>query len=301
MRLASLLPRLAATLAVVALAALAGYHLWTYYMRAPWTRDGRVRADVVQVAPDVSGLVDEVRTRDNAAVRAGDVLFVIDQARFKIALAQAEANAASTKADAAQKDRDAERYRQLTTEAVTQVQREQAQTASDQAGAASRAADAALDTARLNLERSVVKAPVDGFITNFGLQPGNYVGAGRPVLALVDSASFRIEGYFEETKLPRIALGDPVTMHLMGVAQPLRGHVEGIASGIVNRELAGSPDLLANVNPTFSWVRLAQRIPVRVAIDHVPPGVRLASGQTATVSVNGAAESRWRLARLFGG
>ena len=283
------IPRVLATLAILALAGFAGYQLWYYYMEAPWTRDGQVRADVVQVAPDVSGLVTDIRIRDNQQVKAGDVLFVIDQSRYHLAVRQAQAAVASDEADAAQKRRDAKRYQELTTDAVTQIQREQAQTTADIADATLQRARANLDTAQLNLTRTEVMASVNGLITNFTMRPGDYVSAGKPVFALLDTDSFRVEGYFEETKLPRIHVGDPVRIHLMGVAPPLHGHVEGIASGIVNRQLGSSPDLLANVSPTFSWVRLAQRIPVRVHLDHVPDGVRLVAGRTATVSVEAKA------------
>ena len=286
------LPRVLATLAILALAGFAGYQLWYYYMEAPWTRDGQVRADVVQVAPDVSGFVTEVKIRDNQAVRAGDILFLIDQSRFNLALRQAQAALASAEADMDQKKRDAERFQRLSTDAITQIQREQSQTTANIAAATFERAQASLDTAALNLARTEVKASVNGFVTNFTMRPGDYLSAGRPVFALLDTDSFRVEGYFEETKLPRIHLGDPVRVHLMGVAPSLHGHVEGIASGIVNRQLGSSPDLLANVSPTFSWVRLAQRIPVRVHIDHVPDGVRLVAGRTATVTVEPNGQGR---------
>jgi multidrug resistance efflux pump len=126
---------------------------------------------------------------------------------------------------------------------------------------------------------------VDGIVTNVLLEPGDYVMTGKGVMALVDSATLRIEGYFEETKLSKIHPGDHVRIRLMGEARELTGHVESIAAGIADRERADSPDLLANVNPTFNWVRLAQRVPVRVKPDKVPPGVQLILGRTATVSV----------------
>ena len=282
------LPRVLATLAILALAAFAGYHLWFYYMEAPWTRDGRVRADVVQVAPDVSGFVTAIKVRDNAMVRAGDLLFVIDQARFTLAVRQAQAALDSAQADMEQKQRDAARYQKLSTDAVTQIQREQSQTTANIAAATFERAKASLDDASLNLARTEVKASVNGVVTNFGMRPGDYLSAGKAVFALLDTDSFRVEGYFEETKLPRIHEGDHASIHLMGVGPALRGHVEGIAGGIVDRELGSSPDLLANVSPTFSWVRLAQRIPVRIHLDHVPDGVKLVAGRTATVSIEAA-------------
>jgi RND family efflux transporter MFP subunit len=258
-------------------------------MRAPWTRDGRIRADVVQLAPDVSGLVTAVSVVDNEAVKKGQPLFTIDRERFALALQQADAVVESRRATMEQAARDASRLLQLNTIAVPQTQREQAQTQADAAAAAYRQALADRAVAQLNLDRSQVTAPVNGYVTNLTLRPGDYVSAGKPVMALVDSDSFHVVGYFEETKLPRLHVGDPVTVRLMGVAEPLRGHVQGIARGIVDREQSDSPNLLANVNPTFSWVRLAQRIPVRIALDQVPDPSELVAGRTATVVVTSGA------------
>ncbi|MGU3492872.1 efflux RND transporter periplasmic adaptor subunit [Xanthobacteraceae bacterium A53D] len=289
--------RVGVTLVFLALAGLAGTHLWQYYMEAPWTRDGRVRASIVEVAPDVSGLVAEVAVRDNAQVKAGDLLFRIDPRRFEIALAQAEATLASRQAAVTQAERDFARYAQLNDAAVTAQRREQTETGLAQDRAALLAAQSDRDLAALNLERASVRAPVDGKITNFDLRPGNYVTSGKGVAALVDGRSFYVAGYFEETKLPRIHVGDRVLIHLMGEGAPLKGHVESIAAGIEDRERSDGTSLLANVNPTFSWVRLAQRVPVRIAIDGAPD--HLVAGRTATVEVlaagqgSGGASSLW--------
>ena len=279
------LGRVALTCVAVAIAVVVGAQLWAYYMDAPWTRDGRVRADVVDVAPDVSGLVSEVSARDNQAVHKGDVVFRIDQARFTLAVQQAEAVAAARRATLQEAMREAARYGSLSNVEVSQQQQQKAQATSQEAAAAYQQALVDLDVARLNLQRSVVTAPVDGTISNFDLRPGDYVAAGHPVAALVDSGSFYVDGYFEETKLPSIQIGDPVQVHLMGEPVPLKGHVQSIAAGIVDRERSQGSNLLADVNPAFSWVRLAQRIPVRVALDDVPPQVRLIAGRTATVRV----------------
>ena len=213
------------------------------------------------------------------------MLFVIDRDRFTLALAQAEATVESRQATMDQTQRDANRYQRLGTDAVSQSSREQAESQYQVAKANYDQAVADRDTAKLNLDRTQVRASVNGIVSNFSLRPGNYVSAGSGVFALVDSDSFYVSGYFEETKLPRIGIGDPVIIHLMGETVPLRGHVESIASGIVDRELSSSSNLLANVNPTFSWVRLAQRIPVRVHIDEVPDGLKVIAGRTATVTV----------------
>jgi multidrug resistance efflux pump len=275
--------RIFVTLATVAAALVAGWFLWDYYLNQPWTRDGRVCADVVRVAPDVSGLVSEVLVHDNQPVRQGDVLFRVDQARFTLALQQSEAALAG--ADAALKlaRREAARYQKLITDnAVSQSQSDQTTSVAAQREADYQLAVANRDLARLNLERSEIKAPVNGTLSNFSLRPGNYVTAGQPVTALVDSDSYYVAGYFEETKLRRIHVGDAVRVRLMGADSDFSGHVTSIAPGIEDRERTDSTRLLANVNPTFSWVRLAQRVPVRVTLDQP---ARLVAGQTATVMV----------------
>ncbi len=277
--------RLALTLIAVLLAGLVGWQLWDYYILAPWTRDGRVRADVVGIAPDVSGLVAAVSVQDNQMVERGALLFEIDRARFELAMQQADAAAQSRWEVLQQAQRDARRVTRLDQSAVSVQAQERAVSEANQAAAAYAQAIAERDVARLNLERSRVIAPVNGTVTNFELRPGDYVTAGRPVLALLDRDTLRVEGYFEETKLPRIVPGAPASVRLMGERATIRGHVESIAGGIEDRDRAAGPNLLANVNPTFSWVRLAQRIPVRIAIDQVPPGLRLLPGRTATVSI----------------
>ncbi|WP_420962441.1 efflux RND transporter periplasmic adaptor subunit [Brucella sp. IR073] len=273
------------TLVMVTIAGLLGLHLWDYYMNAPWTRDGKIRADVVRIAPDVSGPVSEVLVHDNEPVKKGDVIFRIDQARFKLALKQAEAKVDSTRAALDMANRDLARYRQLDDNTVTRQKLEQAETASQQADAAWRQAQLDRDLAALNLECSSVKAPVNGLITNFSLQPGDYVSAGNAVTALVDTDSFYVAGYFEENKLDRIHIGDPVVIDVMGSKTQLKGTVDSIAGGIEDRERSDTSSLLANVSPTFNWVRLAQRIPVRVKLDKLPEGAHLVAGRTVSVTV----------------
>jgi len=281
----SSLSRVFVTLIAVAVAGLVGWQLWSYYMLEPWTRDSRVRADVVTVAADVSGLVSEVLVHDNQTVTKGQPLFRIDQRRFQYALEQAKASVASRQATLDQTKRDLTRSKSLTSIAVTAQQVEQSQQAVDIAQANFDDATASLEIAKLNLERSTVVAPVNGFVTNFGLLPGRYITAGASVLALIDSDTFRVEGYFEETKLRRIHIGENATIRLIGDRSEITGHVESIASGIEDQSRSTSSDLLASVNPTFNWVRLAQRVPVRIKLDNVPPQIRLVSGRTATVSI----------------
>ena len=275
--------RVALTLALVGAALGVGHLTWDHYREAPWTRDGRVRADVIQIAPDVSGLVESIAVRDNQAVRKGEVLFTIDRVRHQIALAQAEATVQGLRVQIEQARRENRRNVTLG-ELVPAEAREQGVTKVDRLKAGLAQAAAALDSARLNLDRTEVRAPVDGWVTNLDLRPGAYATAGRPAFALVDRESLHVQGYFEETKLGRIAVGAPVRVRLIGETQWLEGHVDSIAAGIEDRERGGSSNLLANVNPTFNWVRLAQRIPVRVQLDGVPPE-KLIAGRTATVEV----------------
>lgn len=283
------LRRFAITGLVVVAAVVVGYRLWAYYMNDPWTRDGRVRADVVAIAPDVSGLVTDVFVQDNQKVKRGDVLFQIDHARFALALQQADAAVAGRRAVLDQTTKDLTRYRGLTTDAVSQQKQEQVLAAQQEAKAAYDQAVADRGVAQLNLDRSTVLAPVNGRITNMDLRPGAYVSAGKGVMALIDSDTLRVEGYFEENKLPRIRIGDPVRIKLMGDSTVLKGHVESIAAGIEDRDRGEGSNLLADVNPTFNWVRLAQRIPVRITLEDVPDEVMLVSGRTAMVEVRPAA------------
>jgi len=274
------------TLSMVGCAAILSWHLWSFYMEAPWTRDAHVRADIVRLAPDISGPVTEVLVSDNAQVEKGTALFRIETDRFELALREAEAQVESTKAAAELARIDFERYQLLASrEAASLKERQHAESQMHQADAAYQSALAALDLAKLNLERTTVKAPSSGTITNFSLRRGNYVSAGGAVGVLVERQSIYIAGYFEETKLPRIHVGDRVKIDIMGESVSVIGHVAGIAAGIEDRERSDSAGSLASVAPTFSWVRLAQRVPVRIEIDDVPNTVRLIAGRTATVSV----------------
>ncbi|WCT73000.1 efflux RND transporter periplasmic adaptor subunit [Sphingomonas naphthae] len=283
-KLIPLLTRSAATILIVAVALAVAIWMWTHYERSPWTRDGRVRADVVRVTPDIGGLVTAVAIHDNQNVRAGDLLFVIDRPRYRLALEQADAQIASARATLGQAQREARRDLALG-DLVAAEAHEQNVARVATAEAALAQAMVARDAARLNLRRTEVKASVNGVVTNLDLHPGDYVGAGTQAMALIDRDSLRVEGYFEETKLPRIRIGAPVLIRLMGEAQDVRGRVESIASGINDSSRSDSGNLLPTVEPTFSWVRLAQRIPVRVKLLQVPRDIRLIAGRTATVTI----------------
>jgi multidrug resistance efflux pump len=305
--------RLTFTLSFLLIAVLLAHLLWREYMYAPWTRDGRVRADVINIAPDVSGLVTQVPVADNQLVHRGDVLFVIDPARFHDALAQADAEVvrANAQVDTAQalvaqrqsewsmRQQQALRRSTLSGDVISSETRSdydaqmrqalavyQASKASlEAAKGAYQASLAAQQTARLNLERSVVRSPADGYVANLDLFTGDYAAVGVARIAIVDVHSFWVYGYFEETKIPKVRVGAQASIRLLASRVVLNGHVESIASGISDRDNPTGSDLLANVDPIFTWVRLAQRVPVRVAIDHVPDGVHLASGMTCTVTL----------------
>lgn len=261
------------------------YALWFRYQVEPVTRDGKVRADLVPIAADVGGLVSEVRVVDNQSVHKGDILFVVDRPRHRIALQQAEANLAGQQTALTQAVREDRRNRAMP-EVIAAEQIEQGRARVEELRAASGQARAARDLAQFNLGRTLVRAPVDGTVSNVSLQPGVYLTAGKPALALIYDRSMRVDGYFEETKLPAVRVGDPASIYLMGIAEEVKGHVQSIAGGVEDRERAGADGQLANVNPSFTWVRLAQRIPVRIAVDKVPQSVRLIPGRTATVVIH---------------
>jgi RND family efflux transporter MFP subunit len=280
-RWVSLLRRLTTVVAVV-LAIVVLHRMWFQYERAPWTRDGRVRADVVSVAPDVSGWVVKVCVVDNQVVAKGDPLIEIDRSRYVIAVQQSEAAVARQRAVLAEAQREARRNASLGTLVASEA-REQSQARLEEARAQLQGNLADLAAARLNLQRTVVVAPVNGVVTNLELRPGNYLTAGHEALALVDSDSLHVDGYFEETKLPQIQVGDRVAVQLMGQSQRLYGRIQGIAPAIDDRERSPTSNLVANINPSFTWVRLAQRVPVRIKLDPVPLDVPLIAGRTATI------------------
>mgnify|MGYP001039544035 CR=1 FL=1 len=283
--------RLFVTLLTLAVAAVAGWYLWRTYEDSPWTRDARVRANVVQVTPDVSGVVIDVRIKDNQSVKVGDVLFVIDQARFQLAVSNAEAALAGAQSLRDQRLEEYARRQRLSSASISDEALAQAHSSALSAQAAYDQAQAALNVAKLNLARTQVRSSVNGHVTNLLLDKGDYATAGKAMVAVVDSDSYYVAGYFEETKLRSIHIGDNVSIRLLGYSSELRGHVESVARAITDRDNAPGSELIANVNPTFNWVRLAQRIPVRIAIDHVPDGVTLSAGMTATVVVTGPGDA----------
>ncbi|MFZ5784420.1 MAG: efflux RND transporter periplasmic adaptor subunit [Pseudomonadota bacterium] len=275
------------TLAVVAGAGLVIWRLWDLYMYEPWTRDARVRANIVNVAPDVAGLISAINVIDNQAVKKGDVLFVIEQDRFQAAVAQAQALVENKRAslvlarDNARRDQDLARE---DSSAITQVQVETSRATAAVAAAELDQALAALRTANINLERTEVRSTVNGFVANLTATVGDYAQAGTPIVVVVDGDSFYVDAFFMETKLPRIHAGDRAQIQLMAGDVVFDGTVQGVSRGIAELDV-DAVGQLANINPNFTWVRLAQRVPVRIALGKVPPDVRLVAGLTATVTI----------------
>jgi multidrug resistance efflux pump len=273
------------TLGTVALAALLTWAMWQAYMGAPWTRDGTVRVYVVTMAPEVAGHIVELPVADNQFVHKGDLLMVIDPTNYAIAVRQAEAAVDQAKAVAENAQAQATRREKQTTLSVSTEEKQIFASSALSANAAYEQAAANLDQARVNLQRTRIVSPVNGYVTNLLAQLGDYVNVGEKSLSVVNADSFWVDGYFEETNLERIREGDPATIKLMGYRQIVRGHVDSVARGIDVANAQPDPSGLASVNPIFTWVRLAQRVPVRIHIDQVPDGVRLAAGMTATVQI----------------
>lgn len=282
--LLSLVGRYALTLCAVVAATLLAFMMWKHYAQTPWTRDGRVRADVVQIAPDVSGPVIRVAVRDNQWVNRGDVLYAIDPHWLTLAVASAQAEVESRRHEMVMRQ-DAARRRAQIKAAISSEDLQQTGSAANVAVANYHGALAALELAELNLSHATVRAPVSGYITHLRLRPGDYATAGETKVAIVDAHSFWVVGYFEETKLRHIRVGDTAHIVLMGYEPVIAGHVESIGHGIGdnNDETGGLG--LPDVEPTFSWVRLAQRVPVRIHIDALPKGVELVAGLSASVEV----------------
>ncbi|RTN56337.1 efflux RND transporter periplasmic adaptor subunit [Enterobacter ludwigii] len=282
--LLSLVGRYALTLCAVAAATLLAFMMWKHYAQTPWTRDGRVRADVVQIAPDVSGPVIRVAVRDNQWVNRGDVLYAIDPHWLTLAVASAQAAVESRRHEMVMRQ-DAARRRAQIKAAISSEDLQQTGSAANVAVANYHGALAALELAELNLSHATVRAPVSGYITHLRLRPGDYATAGETKVAIVDAHSFWVVGYFEETKLRHIRVGDTAHIVLMGYEPVIAGHVESIGHGIGdnNDETGGLG--LPDVEPTFSWVRLAQRVPVRIHIDALPKGIELVAGLSASVEV----------------
>ena len=259
--------------------------LWQDYVARPWTRDGTVRAYIVTLAPEISGRVAELPIRDNQLVHKGDLLMRIDPRDYQVAVDLANAAVDQATADYENKQAQRERRLKLTDLAASKEEQQTYTSAADMARAQVAQQKANLERARINLERTEIRAPVSGWVTNLLVRQGDYATAGQIAMSIVDAGSFWVDAYFEETALRRIAAGDPAKVWLLGYGKVLQGHVDSVARGIVVSNATPGKSGLASVNPIFTWVRLAQRIPVRIQIDQVPPEIKLVVGMTASIEV----------------
>lgn len=275
------------TLLIAALAIIACWLVWNYYMQSPWTRDGKVRAEQVDITPQVSGSIQNLNVKDNQFVHAGDVLFQIDPTPWKIAEMNADAKLAKAQSDLSRASHEVERRRGLSQNFISAEDLDTANMTLKAAQANFDAAKAEREHARWQLAQTNVKAPVDGWVTNLSTRVGNYAAVGQPVFALIDSHSFYVVGYFEETKLRHIREGDRADVVLYSDDKKLQGHVSSIGRAIHDQSLATDGKLVADIKPTIPWVRLAQRVPVRIELDALPADTVLVAGTTCTVSIVG--------------
>jgi multidrug resistance efflux pump len=289
-----LLLRNLVTASIAIVAVLSALVAWDQYNAGPWTRDGSVRVQVANVAPQISGQITELRVVDNQFVHKGDVLYVIEPFDFQVALRSNEATLQQKIADRDVKESQADRRNHLSDLAASIEEKQTFQGKFVQAAAEADAAQEQVKQADINLRRTEVRSPVNGYVTNFLLRVGNYAAQGTSNISIIDTDSFWIDGYFEETKLARLCVGDRAEAKLMGYSSPIIGHVATVTRGVSVSNAAASTQGLPNVDPVYTWVRLAQRVPIRIAIDKVPPGVPLVSGLTATVTIRDGKDDQSR-------
>ena len=275
------------TLLVATLAVITVWFVWNYYMQSPWTRDGKVRAELVNITPQISGSIQQLNVKDNQKVKAGDILFQIDPTPWKIAVMDAQAKRAKAQSDLSRATHDVDRRQGLSQNMLSSEERDNVNMALKAAQANFDAANAVLERARWQLAQTEVKAPVDGWITNLTTRVGDYAAAGHPVFGLIDSDSFYVVGYFEETKLRHIQEGDHAEIILYSNDKTLQGHVSSIGRAIHDQNLASNNAIVADIKPAVPWVRLAQRVPVRITLDSLPSDLILVAGTTCTVAING--------------
>ncbi|EHX2144144.1 efflux RND transporter periplasmic adaptor subunit [Escherichia albertii] len=273
------------TILVAAVAILAGWWLWNYYMQSPWTRDGKVRAEQVTITPQVSGRIVELNIKDNQLVKAGDILFTIDKTPFQIAELNARAQLAKAQSDLAKANNEANRRRHLSQNFISAEELDTANLNVKAMQASVDAAQAMLKQAQWQLSQTDVRAPVSGWVTNLTTRAGDYADTGKPQFVLVDSRSFYVVGYFEETKLRHIKEGAPAQITLYSDNRKLQGHVSSIGRAIYDQSVENDSNLIPDVKPNVPWVRLAQRVPVRFRLDSVPNNLTLVSGTTCSIAV----------------
>ena len=277
------------TLAAVIVAGIVLANMYQEYLFHPWTRDGHVRAQVIKITPRVGGPIVELPIQDNQAVTKGDLLFKIDPRTYELAVEQAEAKLKQALASEIVKQDQAKRARDLHRKdkgAISEQSLVRKENDLLVAKADVEVAEANLHSAKLDLEFTEVRAPVDGYVTNLLLRYGSQTVANQPALALIDTNSFWVHGFFKETQIENIRPGNKVVIKLMSYPDaPLEGVVENMGWGIAQQDGAPAADLLPTINPSFDWIRLAQRIPVRIRLTHIPDEVDLRVGTTASVFV----------------
>jgi len=279
--------RTAITLILVLLAFVAIFRAWVYYTESPWTRDARFSADVVAIAPDVSGLIERVDVRDNQLIKKDQVLFTIDQPRYQKAVEEAEADVAYYNALASEKRREAGRRNQLGIQAMSREEIDQANNVLQTVLHQLAKAEATRDLAKLDLERTVIRAPADGWVTNLNVYSGEFITRGSTAVALVKQNSFYIQAYMEETKLEGVRPGYRAEITPLGSNKVLKGTVDSMAAGVTNASSSNDANGMATVDSNLEWVRLAQRVPVRIRLDQQQANLWPA-GTTATVVITGA-------------
>lgn len=272
------------TLFVFAIALFAGWWMWNYYMQSPWTRDGKIRAEIVDITPEVSGRVVAVNISDNQFVRKGDLLVALDTTPLQIAQDNAEALLAKAQADLLKAQHELQRRAKLPRNVISAEDLDIASQTTAAAVASVKAAQATLNKSRWDLQHANIYAPTDGWITNLSLRAGNYATEGAPLFALLDSHSYYVMGYFEETKLRNIHVGAPANIVLYSNGKTLTGKVLSIGRAIYDQNVEAN-GLVPEIKPTVPWVRLAQRVPVRIRLDDVPAGVPLVAGTTCTIVI----------------
>ena len=274
------------TTITVAIGAFCAYYLWQHYLAAPWTRDGRLRAEIAEIAPQVSGNIIQIAAHDNDLVKKGDVILEIDASNYRIALARSESELAAAKYKQEQLASTAHRLEGMPKHMVSAEQVTNARLAWKAQQQAVKTAEAALNQAQLNLQRTTVRAPFDGYVANMDLRVGSWLTAGQPVLAFINKDHYYVVGYFQETRLQGVCPGAPATITFLGEKKEYPGKITSVGRGIADGNQNVGNQLLANVSQTFPWIRLAQRIPVQVAFDHLPPQQSLIAGRTASVVVH---------------
>lgn len=290
--------RTAITLVLVALAFVAIFRAWVYYTESPWTRDARFSADVVAIAPDVAGLITQVMVSDNQLVQKDQVLFTIDRPRYQKTLEEAEADVAYYQALSNEKRREAGRRNQLGVQAMSREEIDQSNNVLQTVLHQLARAEATRDLAKLDLERTVIRAPADGWVTNLNVYAGEFITRGSTAVALVKQHSFYVLAYMEETKLEGVRPGFRAEITPLGSNRVLYGTVDSVAAGVTNASSSNDGKGMASVDSNLEWVRLAQRVPVRIRLDE-QTGNLFPAGTTATVVITGEKDRDSRNASPF--